>query len=92
MTMSVSVLEKPTACRWAHEIAVMDYDTDTLYHFNFLVDDEGIEDHTISLWTSNHGESKVYEYLSENHEVPDAVMDYLMELRFNPETGELIKE
>lgn len=92
MTMSVSVLEKPTACRWAQEIAVMDYDTETLYHFNFLVDDEGIEEHTISLWTGNHGESKVYEYLSENHEVPDSVMDYLMELRFDPETGELIQE
>jgi hypothetical protein len=69
----------------------MDYETETLYTFNFLTDEEGIEEHTISLWTSNHGESKVYEYLSENHEVPDSVMDYLMSLRFDPETGVLVE-
>lgn len=79
MKMKVSAVEKPKACRWFHEMVVTDSETSTAYHLNFLVDDEGIEEQTISSST-------------EDKEIPFSVMDYLMELQFNPETGELIEK
>ena len=92
MTVSATQLGSPASCRWEQEIAVMDYDTDKLYTFSFLVDDEGIEDHTISLWVENDGEMRVFQTIDNSMDIPDKVMDYLMELRFDPKTGELIKE
>lgn len=76
-------METPTPCRWYQNFKV-EFEGKT-YSVQLLSDDEGVEDINVNFWSEGDVEEL------DRDEVPVEVLDFVVELTFDPTTGEHIQ-
>lgn len=73
-------IDAPTPCRWTQNFAVQ-FDG-IKYQVQVLTDDEGIEDTNVNFWLDGDQEEL------DRDDVPVEVIDFIMEMDFDRETGQ----
>ncbi len=81
--VNLKKMDAPTPCRWYQNFTVEFEGVN--YTIQLLSDDEGVEDTNVNFWIEGDEEE------IDRDEVPVEVLDFVVELTFDPTTGQHIQ-